>query len=109
MWSSLKVKINLIRSSKLLFKRHLLPTLRAFPQLAATVSTTMDKLMIGWFSSNSDYDNGRYDQAYKINSVALLLVTVISSVLAPRNTYDYTNHNSSDFKDILIFQFNILR
>lgn len=99
MWPSLKGKIIFIRPSALSFKRHLLPTLRIFiPQLAATVYTTMDKLMIGWFSSNSDYDNGCYDQAYKINSAALLLVIVISPVLAPRNTYDYTNHNSSDFK-----------
>jgi O-antigen/teichoic acid export membrane protein len=63
----------------------------------------MDKLMIGWFATNSDYENGCYEQAYKINSVALLLVTVISSVLAPRNTYDYKNGNIDSFKGHINF------
>jgi O-antigen/teichoic acid export membrane protein len=104
MWPNLKGKIVFVKLRNLSFKRHILPTFRIFiPQLAITVYSVMDKLMIGWFATNSDYENGCYEQAYKINNIGLLLVTVISSVLAPRNTYDYKNGNTDKFKEHIDF------
>lgn len=104
MWPSLKGKISFVKLNTLSFKKHIGPTLRIFvPQLAVTIYSVMDKLMIGWFATNSDYENGCYEQAYKINSVALILVTVISSVLAPRNTYDYKSGNLDSFKNHINF------
>ncbi|MFA6755253.1 MAG: flippase [Bacilli bacterium] len=104
MWPSLKNKISFIPFKELSLKRHFVPALRIFlPQLAVVIFSTLDKSMIGWFSSNSDYDNGCYEQAYKINSAALLLVTVISPVFAPRNAYDYEHKNMDQLKRHLNF------
>ncbi len=71
--------------------KHFVPALLIFlPTLAITVYSVFDKTMIGILSSNPKYDNGCYEQAYKINSVALVFVTVISPILIPRNSHDYS-------------------
>lgn len=98
MWVPLRKRIAFIKPTELSFKRHWIPTLEIFvPQLAITIYSVVDKLMIGWFASNSDYENGCYEQAYKINSMALLLVTVISPILLPRNAHDYQVGNMEEF------------
>ena len=79
-------------SEKLHFARHFRPSMMVFlPALAVTVYSVLDKTMIGFLSSNPDYDNGCYEKAYQINSMALLLITVISPVMIPRNAYQYSN------------------
>ena len=54
-----------------------------------TVYSVFDKTMIGLLAPDPDYDNGCYEQAYKLNGVALLPVTIISSVMISRNAHDY--------------------
>jgi O-antigen/teichoic acid export membrane protein len=65
----------------------------------------MDKAEIGWFAQNSDYENGCYEEAYKINSTALIIVTAISPVLCPRNSYDYKIGNREGLNNHLDFAF----
>lgn len=90
MWPAAIGRIRFVSLKKMSFARHLLPSLLIFlPTLAVTVYSVFDKTMIGWFAQNPDYENGCYEQAYKINSVALLLVTIISSVMMSRNAHDY--------------------
>lgn len=70
--------------------RHIKPSLIIFfPIMVTSIFTTFDKTMIGLLSARPDYDNGCYEEAYKINSVAQVLTTLFSSVMLSRNTYDY--------------------
>lgn len=90
MWPSVFRRISFVSPRKLSLFRHVVPSLLIFlPTLAVTVYSVFDKTMIGWFAENPDYENGCYEQAYKINSVALLLVTIISSVMVSRNAHDF--------------------
>lgn len=59
------------------------------PMVITSLFTTFDKTMIGLLSPNPDYDNGCYEQAYKINNVAQTIITVFSSVMMSRNAYEY--------------------
>lgn len=91
-WLTAFKHIGFVKLKSLSLLRHLKPTILIFlPTLAVTVYSVFDRTMIGLLAANPDYDNGCYEQAYKINSVALLSVTIISSVMISRNAHDYAN------------------
>lgn len=93
-WLTVCKRIQLVKIKSLHLKRHIKPTLLIFlPTLAVTVYSVFDKTMIGLLAKNPDYENGCYEQAYKLNSVALLATTIISSVMVSRNAYDYAGGN----------------
>ena len=90
MWLTVFKRIMFVKIKELSLLRHIKPTILIFlPTLAVTVYSVFDKTMIGILAENSDYENGCYEQAYKLNSVALLPVTFISSVMISRNAHDY--------------------
>lgn len=94
MWPFAFRYIKRIKLRRLKLWRHLKPALIIFiPTLVTSIFTTFDKTMIGFLSVNPDYNNGCYEQAYKINSIAQILVTLFSSVMMSRNTYDYNHGN----------------
>ena len=62
--------------------------------------------MIGLLSLNPDYDNGCYEQAYKINSVAQIVVTLVSGVMLPRNSHDYEIGNIEGMNQHIYFTSN---
>lgn len=94
MWPAIIKRICRVKVRDMHIWHHFLPTLMIFlPTLAVTIYSVFDKTMIGLLSPNPDYDNGCYEQAYKLNSVALLLVTIVPYVLVPRNAYDYASGN----------------
>lgn len=91
MWLTLFKRIGFVKIKELHFLRHTKPMLLIFlPTLAVTVYSVFDKTMIGLLAQNADYENGCYEQAYKLNSVALLLITIISSVMISRNASDHS-------------------
>ncbi len=100
MWPSLIGKIKFVKPNALKLLRHLKPAFLIFlPTLAVTIYSVFDKTMIGLLAENPDYENGCYEQAYKINSVALLFVTIITSVMVSRNSYDYNAGNTEGLKN----------
>lgn len=100
MWPSLIGKLKFVKPNELKLLRHLKPSFLIFlPTLAVTIYSVFDKTMIGLLAENPDYENGCYEQAYKINSVALLFVTIITSVMVSRNSYDYNTGNSKGLKN----------
>ena len=106
MWPALIKRVCKVKPKDMQFRKHFLPTFIIFlPSLAVTVYSVFDKTMIGLLSANPDYDNGCYEQAYKFNSVALLLVTIVPYVLVPRNAYDYANKNEQGMKNHVYFAF----
>ena len=53
------------------------------PQIATQVSTVMDKTMLGLIIG-SDFENGYYEQADRIEKICLTVVTSLGTVMMPR-------------------------
>ncbi len=107
MWPAIARRISFVKPSELKLTHHIKPAFLIFlPTLAVTVYSVFDKTMIGLLADNPDYENGCYEQAYKLNSVALLLVTVISSVMISRNAHDYKVGDKKSLENHLYFACN---
>lgn len=91
MWPVIFKRIRAVKIKDIKILKHFWPSFLIFlPTLAVTIYSVFDKTMIGLLAQNPDYQNGCYEQAYKLNSVALLLITVVSSVMVSRNAHDYS-------------------
>lgn len=89
-----------VKIEKISIWKHLKPSFLIFlPTLAVTIYSVFDKSMIGFLAKNSDYENGCYEQAYKINSIALSFVTAISPIFVPRNAIDYKNGDYDEVRN----------
>ena len=67
------------------------------PQVATTIYTVLDRTMLGLFDTNQ-IENGYYEQAYKIISVATTVVTSINIVMLPRISFLYKKNNIEEIK-----------
>lgn len=104
MWPKIIKNSSRIKLNDLHIQKHIVPALLIFlPNLAVTIYSVFDRTMIGLLASNPDYENGCYEQAYKINSVILLLVTVISPIMSPRNAHDFQEGNLDSLHNHLDF------
>lgn len=107
MWPAALRKLRFVKLSLKSVLGHLKPAILIFlPTLAVTVYSVFDKTMIGLLAQDPDYQNGCYEQAYKLNSVSLLPVTIISSVLVSRNTGDYAAGDVQSLKNHIKFAIN---
>ena len=70
------------------------------PQIATTIYTVLDRTMLGLFDTEQ-IENGYYEQAYKIISVATAVVTSINVVVAPRIAFLYKKDNINEIKERL--------
>lgn len=104
MWPSALKRVGLKNIKKINIWKHFLPSFLIFlPTLATTIYSVLDRTMIGYLAPNPDYANGCYEQAYKINSMALIPMAVIASILIPRNAYDYQHNNTNELKEHIYF------
>lgn len=107
MWPTIFKIIKMVSIKELEFRKHITPTILIFlPTLAVTVYSVFDKTMIGLLAKNPDYENGCYEQAYKVNGVALLLITVISPIFIPRNASEIANNNEDGLRKNIYFVCN---
>ncbi len=65
------------------------------PAIATLIYTTTDKIMLGAIL-NSDFQNGIYDQAHKIEQTAITLISSLGIVLLPRLTYLNNQENEKE-------------
>lgn len=108
MWPPLFKRITRIKLYEIKLWHHLMPSFLFFlPALAITIYVVFDKTMIGLLSNNPDYDNGCYEQAYKINTLGMILISLPSTILGPRNAYEYQKENFVAVKKKCFF-FNFL-
>lgn len=70
------------------------------PTIATTIYLTLDKTMIGWFTS-TNVENGYYEQAHKIEQMAVTVVTSLSVVTMPRMAYLFKNNETEKLKNRL--------
>lgn len=102
MWPSILKNIESVSMDEIEIIKHLKAVILIFlPSLAATVYSVLDKTMIGFLANNPDYANGCYEQAYKINSLVLVLITIISPIFASRNAFEYSNGNHDNLRNNL--------
>ncbi|GFI43590.1 putative O-antigen transporter [Lachnospiraceae bacterium] len=82
-------------------KKHITPIVRLFiPQILTQIYSNSDKLMLKWIK-NDNFENGYYDQTYKIIEACLVFRQALSATLLPRLSYLYANGKKEEYKDLL--------
>ena len=100
MWVGLHRMVNIVPIKTLKPWKHIKGALIVFlPVVITSLFTTFDKTMIGLLSPNPDYDNGCYEQAYKINTVAQSFILIFSSVTMSRNVFDFKCGNIASMNE----------
>lgn len=93
MWVSLKGNLEKVKVKELSPFKHVLPSLKLFiPTIAVSIYTVLDKSLIG-IITGSNIQNGWYEQADKIVKMAMTIVTSLSTVMIPRNSYEIEKGN----------------
>ena len=70
------------------------------PTLAIQVYTVLDKTMIGLITQ-SDTENGYYEQAIKLSKMVLMLVTSLGTVMIPRMSYYFEQRDTEKVQDYM--------
>ena len=83
MWFPAKVWIHKPKITISEVNRHLLPVVTLFlPQIAISLYTILDRTLLGLYASTRDV--GLYEQASKLITILLTIVTSLGSVMLPR-------------------------
>ena len=90
-----KVKMNKFR----LFSHLKRSVIYFIPTIATTLYLTVDKTMIEWFSETTA-ENGFYEQAQKIEQMAVTAVTSLSVVTMPRMALLYKEKKHDEIREI---------
>ena len=72
------------------------------PQAASLLYLQVDKVMIEWLT-NQTAQLSYYDQAEKIVSIPLSIITVLSSVMMPRIANEFYKDNMEKIKELLLY------
>lgn len=84
------------------FSKHIKGSLALFlPQMASLFYLQVDKVMLEWLTGTTN-EVSFYDQAEKIITIPLSLITVISSVVMPRLANEYQKGNKSGIQELLL-------
>ena len=95
LWFPLKKYVVFSAMNRSNLKRHFRENLIYFiPTIAATVFNLLDKCMLGWIGK-SNFDNGYYEQAFKIYQMVAGILNSFSVVLLPRMAYLWANKQSN--------------
>lgn len=82
------------------FRRHLKPIMTFFAMsVATTIYTEMDKVMLGFMTT--DYEVGLYDAAGKIKILLVSLVTSLGTVLLPRLSVFIQKKELREFEELV--------
>lgn len=97
MWLEIPKNIKFIIPKKVNLIKHLNSSIKLFiPQIAITVYTMLDKVMLGFFSDDSQV--GMYDNSQKIIKILVIFVTVLSTVTIPKMANLYKNNHHEEFR-----------
>lgn len=81
--------------------RRVAPILSLFiPTIAIQVYTVLDKTMIGLITQ-SDAENGYYEQAMKLSKMVLMLVTALGTVMIPRISYHFEKNDTETVRSYM--------
>lgn len=86
---------------KLNIKCHIKPILKLFiPIISASIYTTMNKTIIGWFASDS-LENGYYEQADKIVKLCVTIVVTFGVAIIPRVAFCFKNKEFRELHELI--------
>lgn len=77
------------------------------PTIATQVYMVLDKSMIGWITQ-SNYENGCYEQSEKIVRVLLMLISSVSAVMLPRIASLYSENNKEGVKNYIYKAYRVV-
>lgn len=98
MWVRINRYIDRVKLKDLKPFRNFKQILELFlPTIATQLFAIIDKTMIGAFSTDST-ENGYYEQAYKIVTVSLIIITTLGTVLIPKTAKAFAEKNMKDIK-----------
>ena len=75
------------------------------PTVAIQVYTICDKTMIGFFTE-TDFENGYYEQTMKIVRVLQFIVTSLATVMAPRIGYCFAQGKNREIQEYMLKSYN---
>lgn len=100
-YSSLKSYLVKVRIEDIRIFPHIKSSLKYFiPTIATSMYTVLDRCMIGWIT-HSESENGYYEQAHKIEQMAVTVVTSVSMVILPRMALLFKNEKVDEAKKYL--------
>lgn len=98
LWPIILKQLNKINISNLKPFQHLKKSFSLFvPAIATTIYCILDKTLIGLIT-NSNAQNGYYEQSEKIVKITMTLITCLSFVMIPRNTKEIAQGNHEQVK-----------
>ena len=109
MWTNLKTYLVPVSVKTFTFKKHIREMLVYFlPTIATSVYTVMDKSLIGLIT-NSESQNGYYDQATKIINIAKSVTFVsINNVMGSRTSYLFRQKAYEEIRERIEETFNLI-
>ena len=100
MWFNLPKEIKFFIPNKNALIKHLSFSIKLFiPQIAITVYTMLDKVMLG--NLVNEVEVGMYDNAQKIIRIALTIVTTLATVTAPKVANLYKNKQMNELSQTI--------
>lgn len=97
-WMFIPKYLEKVNIKEINIKQHIKSCITYFiPTIATTIYLTLDKTMIGWFTSTA-FENGYFEQANKIEQMAVTVVTSLSIVTMPRMAYLFKNNKIYELK-----------
>lgn len=97
-WIALPWFVQKVSLCEVKLGHHFKETLVYFiPTIAASVYSYLDKLMIQWFT-DSNAENGYYEQANKIIRIAYTMIISVNTVMASRMAYLFAQKKEEEIK-----------
>ncbi|HFD2051430.1 flippase [Clostridium perfringens] len=107
LWRNIFQIISFKYIKNLKITKHIKPCILLFiPQIAVSIYTILDRVMIGIFSSVIEV--GYYDQSQKIVKLALTFVTTFGTIMLPRIANMYSKGDNNTLKKYIEDSFEIL-
>lgn len=108
MWSGLKNYVGKPDFSDFHPFRHVRGSFALFiPTIASQVYLLLDKTMIGWFT-DTNLQNGYYEQAQKVVKICWTLVTTFSTVMSPRIAFVFANGSKDKLREYMRDSFQVV-
>lgn len=108
LWFKMRRYLTRLSFDNLSIKAHICGSLSVFAaQISASIYSMLDKTMIG-IITNSNLENGYYEQAQKIEKIALTFVTALGTVIMPRISKAHSGNNTASVENSIYISFNYM-
>lgn len=108
LWLRIRYYLARLSFRNLNLKIHIFGSLSVFAaQISASIYSMLDKTMIG-IITNSNLENGYYEQAQKIEKIVLTIVTSLGTVIMPRISKEHSINNIESIEHSIYISFNYM-